>query len=379
MSEFTEDIKFPIQMYDPSRTHTDLIEMIMVRTMREGKFINGPEVVQLEGVLKEYVVAPYALTCANGTDALFLCMKALDIGTSDEVLTVAHSWISTAETIAITGATPIWIDVDDTFCMNPDLIEERITPRTKAIVVVSLYGFVPDYEKIFRIAEKHGLQVIEDGAQSMGASTIDSNGEYYSSCSCKYTHFATTSFFPTKPLGCYGDGGAVFCRSADMYTKIKAIKSHGGIRRFEHEYIGINSRLDTIQASLLLHKLPTLDKCIEERNNVAKKYIDSLNDVSGLTLPNVPEFGAHAWAQFSILADSKERRDLYVQTLKENSVNVAIFYPVTLKSQKCFEGIDEGANIPSTESICDRIFNVPIYNGLKNSEIDYICEIIKNI
>jgi UDP-2-acetamido-2-deoxy-ribo-hexuluronate aminotransferase len=372
-----ENINFPIQMYDATRdfkNYESEYRFAMDQVLLSGQFIAGKEVSQLENVLSTFTNCPNTITCANGTDALFISLLGLGIGHNDEVITVAHTWISTAETIAMTGAMPIWVDIDpETFCIDYNLIESKITNKTKAILVVSLYGLVPDYQQIHKITNKYNILIIEDGAQSFGGSRDD-----YKSCSCKWTDVATTSFFPTKPLGCYGDGGAIFVRDNELAKKIRAIKSHGGLERFKHKYIGLNSRLDTIQASILLVKMRYFNEIIVKRNECAKYYLDNLKDIVDIILPKVPDNCNHVWAQFSILINTKEKRDKIVNELKKNNINVAIFYPSPLYKQECFSYTD-CSGLKNTDDICDRIFNLPCYGEINEYEKKYIVKILREI
>ena len=371
------EINFPIQMYDPTRDfnkHKTEYKNAIDNVLEKGNFIGGEQVTQLEAQLVSYTNAPYVITCANGTDAIFIALKALDIGPGDEVITVAHTWISTAETIAMCGANPVWVDIDPvTFCINCDLIESKITSKTKAILPVSLYGLIPDFETIQKIAKKYNLYVIEDGAQSFGAER-----DKWKSCSCAYTDIATTSFFPTKPLGCYGDGGAIFVRDKVLAQKVRAIKSHGGLERFVHKYIGMNSRLDTIQASVLQIKMKYFDEVLQARKKCAQIYTNELNGLNDLVLPFVPFNCEHVWAQYSILAKNKTQRDMLVNNLKANKINVAIFYPVPLSAQECFSKIDS-SNLDVTNNVCDRIFNLPLYGELTLKEQLHIINLIKKL
>ena len=376
-NQSNQEIKFPIQMYDPTRdfaAHESEYREAIDLVLTVGNYIGGKQVMELEAQLASYTGAPHVITCANGTDAIFIALLGLGIGPGDEVLTVAHTWISTAETIVMTGAKPVWVDIDPvTFCMDPNLIESKITSRTKAILPVSLYGLIPDLELIQSIARNYGLAVIEDGAQSFGA-----RRDGWASCSCTHTDIATTSFFPTKPLGCYGDGGAIFVRNAELAKKIRAIKSHGGLERFVHKYIGLNSRLDTIQAGVLQVKMKWIDQVIESRQACAEIYTRGLDKIPGLILPCVPWDCTHVWAQYSILAKNKTERDKIVAGLKVGKVNVAIFYPVPLSVQECFSSIDSvGLNF--TTNICDQIFNLPCYGEISLKEQNYIINLLKTL
>ena len=371
-------ITFPIQMYDPKReyrTHKKEFDDSIQNVLNHGLFINGPEVKSLEPDLAQFTGAKHCISVSNGTDALKIALLALGVGVGDEVLTVAHTWISTAEVISLINAVPVFVDIEDeTFNMDPSKIQEKITSKTKAIMPVSLYGQMPDMDKINEIAEKHNLPVIEDGAQSFG-------GVYNGKRSCNLTTIGTTSFFPSKPLGCYGDGGACFTNDDELALKMRAIKSHGGVKRFHHKYVGLNGRLDTIQAAVLKVKLPYFEETLVKRNACASYYNDSLKgleDKGLLRLPKVKDGRYSAWAQYALLLKSKEQRDNMVKHLKENKVNAAIFYPAPLHTQECFEYLNcKLGSLPVTERVCDTVFNLPCYAEVTKEEQDYIVEIVK--
>lgn len=367
----------PINMFDPKRdyrTHQEEYDQIVGEVMASGYFIGGPHVKALEEELAAYVGVDHAISCANGTDALQISMMALDIGPGDEVITVPHTWISTSEAIAILGAKPVFVDIeDDTFNIDVSKIEEKITENTKAILPVSLYGQMPDYDAINSLAEKYNIAVIEDGAQSFGATLRDRK-------SCSVTKLAITSFFPSKPLGCYGDGGALFTNDEELALKIRAIKSHGGIKRFHHKYIGMNSRLDAIQAAVLRVKMKYLDEVLVDRDRAAKYYISSLQDVDNIKLPVILPERQHVWAQFPILVESKEVRDHLYEKLRERGIKVAIYYPAPLHYQDCFQylGYQRG-DLPVTERVCDTIINLPCYAEITREEQDLVCKIFREL
>ena len=373
-------ISFPIQMYDPKReyrTHKKDFDESIQNVLDHGLFINGPEVKKLEPELVKFSGAKHCISVSNGTDALKIALLALDVGVGDEVLTVAHTWISTAEVISIINAIPVFVDIeDDTFNMDPTKIEEKITDKTKAIMPVSLYGQVSNLDAINKIAKKYNLPVIEDGAQSFGAL-------YNGKRSCNLSTIGTTSFFPSKPLGCYGDGGACFTNDDELALKIRAIKSHGGVKRFHHKYVGLNGRLDTIQAAILNVKLPYFNETLKNRNRAAEYYsknLKELDDKGLIKLPVVKEGNTSAWAQYAILINSKEQRDKMVAHLKENKVNAAIFYPAPLHTQECFQYLNcKLGSLPVTERVCDTVFNLPCYGEITKEEQDYIIDIVKKI
>lgn len=368
-----------IQMYDPKREYNDkrdLINKAIQNVLNHGLFINGPEVKEFESKLANYLNIKHAIGVSNGTDALTISLLALGIKPGDEVITVAHSWVSTAETIALIGAIPKFIDITkETFNMDHNKIEEAITDKTKAIIVVSLYGLVADIDEINIIASRYNLPVIEDGAQSFGAT-------YKEKKSGTLTTIGTTSFFPSKPLGCYGDGGAVFTNDDELANKISAIKSHGGVKRFEHKYIGINGRLDTIQAAILNVKINYFNETIEERNECANYYLENLKFLTEkkYKLPKIFEDKKSVWAQFSILAPTQNERDNIVKHLKDNNINVAIFYPTPLHNQECFLNLENYfiPKLPITEEVCNTIFNLPCYGEIYTKELEYIVKVIKD-
>ena len=368
-----------IQMYDPKREyiqHKEEIDNSIHNVLNHGLFINGPEVKELEKQLSEYAGVKNCISVSNGTDAIQIALMALDVGLNDEVITVAHTWISTAEVVSLVKAKPIFVDInEDNFNMNPELIREKITNKTKAILVVSLYGLIADMDRINEIAKEFNLPVIEDGAQSFGAT-------YKGRKSCSLTTIGTTSFFPSKPLGCYGDGGACFTNDDELAIKMRSIKSHGGIQRFHHKYIGMNARLDTIHASILLTKLKYFDNTIENRNNCANYYNENLKFLEdyGLKLPKVEKDKKSVWAQYSILATDKNQRDDIVSYLKSNNVNVAIFYPAPLHTQECFSYLlkEHVPYIPITEKVWNHIFNLPCYGEFTKEEQDYIISLLSN-
>ena len=275
-------------MYDPKREYRNNkknIDTSIQQVLDHGLFINGPEVKELEKTLTDYV-GSNCICVSNGTDALKIALLALDIQENNEVITVAHTWISTAEVISILGAKPVFVDIEpETFNIDVEKIEDSITDKTKAIIVVSLYGQIPDMDTINQIADKYNLPVIEDGAQSFGAT-------YKGRKSCSLTTIGTTSFFPSKPLGCYGDGGACFTNDKELEMKIRAIKNHGGLKRFHHKYIGLNTRLDTIQAAILNVKFKYFEETIKKRNDCANYYLTHLKKIEseGFKLPTVKEY-----------------------------------------------------------------------------------------
>lgn len=371
----SKESRRPIYMYDPTRDyklHEEEYKATMAKVFNHGKFINGPEVNELEKELSTYVGTEYCITVGNGTDALQIALMALGVKQGDKVITVSQTWISTAEVISIIGAEPIFVDIEDTtFNINILGLEKALqtTKNVKAIIVVNIYGQMAEYDELNKISQKYHVPVIEDGAQSFGAT-------YKGRKSCSMTLIGTTSFFPTKPLGCYGDGGACFTDNEELAVKMRMIKNHGCKRRFEHECIGMNSRLDTLQAAVLKVKLKYLNEALKQRNKIAAVYTEHLNGLKSIRLPQTIDHNKHVWAQYSILMESKNKRDKMVEELKKEGIHVSIYYPKPLHTQKCFS---MDIRLPVTERVCETIINLPLYSELNEEEQSYICESFKKI
>lgn len=302
------------------------IEAGIAQVLAHGKYILGPEVTELEERLAAYTGAAHCISCANGTDALQIALMALDIGPGDEVITPGFSYIATAETAAVLGAKLVYVDIDPvSYNLNPSLLEAAITPRTKAIVPVSLYGQCADFDAINAIAQAHGIAVIEDAAQSFGAS-------YKGRKSCNLSTIACTSFFPSKPLGCYGDGGAMFTSDPDLALKLRQIARHGQERRYHHVRVGVNSRLDTLQAAVLLPKLDILDDEIAARQQVAKRYGVAFTG-NLIVPPAIAPHNTSAWAQYTVRVS---KRTEVQALLKDAGVPTAVHYPLPLNRQPAF-------------------------------------------
>ena len=340
------------------------IEGGIARVLAHGKYILGPEVDELEERLAEYCGAAHCITCANGTDALQIALMAIGIGPGDEVITPGFSYIATAEATAVLGAKPVYVDIDpDTYNLDPSLLEAAITLRTKAIIPVSLYGQPADYDAINAIAEKHGLVVIEDGAQSFGAT-------YKGKKSGNLTAIGCTSFFPSKPLGCYGDGGAVFTSDNELSKVIRQIARHGQAKRYYHERIGINSRLDTLQAAILLPKLAILDDEIAARQKVADVYDTALVPL-GLTTPYIADDRSSAWAQYTVRL---QNRDAVQVALKDAGVPTAVHYPLPLNRQPAVA--DSSAVLPYGERASAEVMSLPMHPYMDDSKISSILKAV---
>ncbi|WP_074383738.1 DegT/DnrJ/EryC1/StrS family aminotransferase [Acinetobacter pseudolwoffii] len=318
--------------------------------LTHGQYILGPEVSELEEKLATYVGAKYCITCANGTDALQIAQMAFGIGPGDEVITPGFTYIATAETVAILGATPVYVDVNPkTYNLDAEKLEAAITPRTKAIIPVSLYGQCADFDAINAIAAKYNLPVIEDAAQSFGAT-------YKGRKSCNLSTVACTSFFPSKPLGCYGDGGAIFTNDEELAKVIRQVARHGQDRRYHHIRVGVNSRLDTLQAAILLPKLAILDDEMQARQHVAETYTKLFNEAGTSVTPFIEEYNQSAWAQYTIQVES---RDDVQAKLKEQGIPTAVHYPIPLNKQPAVA--NENAVLPVGDAIAERVMSLPMH------------------
>lgn len=339
-----------------------VIDARIQTVLNHGQFILGPEVAELESRLAARTGSEHCISCASGTDALLLAMMALGIGPGDEVVTSPFTFFATGEMIALLGAVPVFVDIDpETYNIDPAKIEAAITPRTKAIMPVSLYGQCADMDPINEIAAKHGLAVIEDAAQSFG-------GTYKGRESGTLSTIGCTSFFPSKPLGCYGDGGALFTNDDDLARKMLELRNHGQDGRYHHVSIGINGRLDTLQATVLLAKLDVFDEELEARQRVADAYSEQLGDA--VRTPVVRDGFTSAWAQYTVEVDD---RDAVQQVLQQAGVPTAVHYPAPLHLQPVFAhmNLTEG-NFPHSERAGKRVLSLPLHPYLEPVQIAQI-------
>ncbi|MBK3394401.1 DegT/DnrJ/EryC1/StrS aminotransferase family protein [Psychrobacter sp. M9-54-1] len=345
----------------------DKLNANIQKVLAHGQYILGPEVHELEEKLSAYTGAKYCITCANGTDALQITQMAFGIGPGDEVITPGFTYIATAETIAVLGAKPIYVDINPkTYNLDVDQLESAITTRTKAIIGVSLYGQCANYDVINAIAAKHNIPVIEDAAQSFGAS-------YKGKKSCNLTTVACTSFFPSKPLGCYGDGGAIFTNDEALATVIRQIARHGQDRRYHHIRVGVNSRLDTLQAAILLPKLEILDDEMQARQRVAETYNQLFTEVGITTIPFIEAHNQSAWAQYTIQVDN---RDEVQAKLKEQGIPTAVHYPIPLNKQPAV--VDSNAVLPVGDAVAKKVMSLPMHPYLSNTSIETIVDSLRS-
>lgn len=340
----------------------DKIEAAVAKVLSHGQYILGPEVAELEERLADYTGAGYCISCANGTDALQIALMALGVGPGDEVITPGFSYVATAEAAVLLGAHPVYVDIDEvSFNLDPGLIEGAITPRTKAIIPVSLYGQSADYDTINSIAAKHGIPVIEDGAQSFGAT-------YNGRKSGNLTTIGCTSFFPSKPLGCYGDGGAIFTSDAELATILRQVARHGQDRRYHHIRVGVNSRLDTIQAAVLLVKLEILDDEIAGREAVASRYSAAFSASNEIIAPRICEGRRSAWAQYTIRV---KNRDAVQSVMSLAGIATAVHYPLALNRQPA---VASDAHVPRGDKAASEVLSLPISTYLSADQQAHIIE-----
>ena len=328
------------------------IEAAIVRVLDHGQYIMGPEVRELEDKLSLYVGVKHCISCSSGTDALLMALMALEIGPGDEVITVPYTWISTAEVISLLKARPVFIDIQpDTYNMNPDLLEAAITSCTRAIMPVGIYGQCADMTRINAIAATHGIAVIEDAAQCFGAT-------HQGKKACGLSTMGCTSFFPSKPLGCYGDGGAIFTDNDALAERMRQIRIHGQKVKHEHPLIGINGRLDTIQAAILLKKLAIFSEECELRVVAGSHYNTLLSDIPGITIPVISEDCASVYAQYTILDDQRDRLS---QFLAATGIPSVAYYAIPLHLQDAFVnlGYKEG-DFPVAEYVSSHGLSLPM-------------------
>lgn len=325
------------------------IDRRIQKVLDHGQYILGPEVNELEEQLAAYTGAKHCITVANGTDALQIAQMALGIGPGDEVITPGFTYIATAETVALLGAKPVYVDVlPYTYNLDPALLEAAISPRTKAIIPVSLYGQCADFDAINEIAARHNIPVIEDAAQSFGAT-------YRGRKSCNLTTVACASFFPSKPLGCYGDGGAIFTSDDELARVMRQIARHGQEKRYHHVRVGVNSRLDTLQAAVLLAKLNVFDEELKLRQQVADRYHQSLMSAGITTIPLIEPHYQSAWAQYTVRTQA---RDHVQAMLSEAGVPTAIHYPLPLNQQPAVA--DKNAQLPVGDRLAQEVLSLPM-------------------
>ena len=368
------------------------IEERIQDVLNHGKYIMGPEIGELEKLLADYVGVKHSLACASGTDALLLALMALEIGPGDAVFTSPFTFIATAEVVSLLGATTVFVDIDrTTFNIDPYLLQDAIiairnndrshpicrqlkadeTLEAKAIIPVDLFGMPADYDPIHKIAERFDLAVIEDAAQSFG-------GEYKGKKACSLGDIACTSFFPAKPLGCYGDGGMCFTNNDDFIEIMKSLRVHGkGGDKYDNVRIGINGRMDTLQAAILIEKFAIFSEEVRLRNEVANRYQQLMSTNQRLVLPAIPADSTSVWAQYSVLAENHDYRTHIQSSLREAGVPTAVYYPKPLHLQTAFQGLGyQSGDFPISEDCSNRIFSLPMHPYLGAADQEKIAQLI---
>jgi dTDP-4-amino-4,6-dideoxygalactose transaminase len=363
-----------IQMVDLSAQYHKIkpaIDEAIQEVIDTTAFINGPAVGQLATELGQYLGAAHIIPCANGTDALQIALMALGLQPGDEVITPSFTYISTTEVIALLGLTPVFVEVDpQTFCVAAAAIEAAITPRTKAIVPVHLYGQAADLNAIMEIARKHQLYVVEDNAQAIGSDYHLADGSVQKTGTIG--HIGCTSFFPSKNLGCYGDGGALYTQDAELARKIKMIANHGQEQKYIHDVVGCNSRLDTIQAAVLRIKLRQLDNYIDARREVASAYDAAFAQIPGVEIPFRAADSRHVFHQYTLKLTGHSREALQAH-LQAAGIPTMIYYPIPAHRQKMFSGFQlEALHLPLTETLCAQVISLPIHTEMDEQQLQHI-------
>jgi UDP-2-acetamido-2-deoxy-ribo-hexuluronate aminotransferase len=360
--------------YDKIKTE---IDQAVISCIASTSFINGPAVKEFQLNLEQYLGVKHVIPCANGTDSLQIAMMALDLKPGDEVICPAFTYVATAEVIGLLGLTPVMVDVDPhTFNLTASEIENAITSNTKAIVPVHLYGQSCDMEPIMKLAEKHDLFVIEDNAQAIGADYTFSDGRVAKTGTIG--HIGSTSFFPSKNLGCYGDGGALMTNNDDLAKKMRMIANHGQEKKYHHKVLGCNSRLDTIQAAILNIKLNYLDQYSFARNQMAAYYDEAFSSIKELVVPARQHNSTHVFHQYSMKVKNGKRDELQ-QYLLELGIPSMIYYPLPLFKQEAFrQFVSADFTLSTTEKLCDEVLSLPIHTEMNNEVMNFICSQIQS-
>lgn len=366
----------PLQMVDLKRQYLKIkpgIDTAILDVLDSSVFIGGKQVADFAGNLSKYLGIKNVIPCANGTDALQIAMMALDLQPGDEVITPSFTYIATTEVIALLRLKPVFVDVDkETFCIDPQAVKNAITSKTKAIVPVHLYGHTANMEEILAIAKEHNLYVIEDTAQAIGGDYIFRDGTKKKSGTIGI--IGTTSFFPSKNLGCYGDGGAIFTDDDALAEKLRMIANHGQKVRYYHEMVGCNSRLDAIQAAILNVKLPLLDKYIDARQKAADYYDKAFSGHPKITTPYRAPYSNHVFHQYTLILNDGDRDGLK-DFLEQNGIPSMIYYPVPAHRQKMFAAFGGGDyNLPITDWLTERVISLPIHTELDEEQQSYIVD-----
>ncbi len=354
------------------------VDQAILDVVESSAYINGPEVKNFQKELEQYLSVKHVIPCANGTDGLQIAMMALGLKPGDEVITATFTYVATAEVIALLGLTPVLVDVDPkTFNINIDDARAAITPKTKAIVPVHLFGQCAHMEPLLELASEHNLYVVEDTAQAIGADYTFSNGTKAKAGTMGTV--AATSFFPSKNLGCYGDGGAIFTNDDDLAAKIRKVANHGQSVRYYHDEVGVNSRLDSIQAAILRRKLPHLDEYNAAREKAAAFYDQAFADVDALTTPFRSDYSTHVFHQYTLQLDPKLDRNALVEYIQSKNIPAMIYYPVALHMQKAYKSERYlVGDFAVTERLVDSVFSLPMHTELSEDQLEFITHTVKD-
>ena len=366
----------PLQMVDLKQQYQKIkseMDTAVLRVLESSAFINGPQVQSFAAALAQYNGVKHVIPCANGTDALQIAMMALDLQPGDEVITPSFTYIATTEVVALLKLTPVFVEVDPkTFCIDPEAIKKAITSKTRAIVPVHLYGQAANMEEIMKIAAEHNLAVIEDNAQAIGCDYRFSDGAVKKTGSIGT--IGTTSFFPSKNLGGYGDGGAMMTNDDDLAARLRMIANHGQNKRYYHEMVGCNSRLDTIQAAILEVKLKYLDEYIAARVKVADAYDKAFADHPAITTPYRAPYSSHVFHQYTLILEGLDRNGLH-DYLAARNIPSMIYYPVPAHRQKMFENYNASAiNLTTTDWLTERVISLPMHTEMDEEQLHFITE-----
>lgn len=370
----------PIQMVDLKRQYAKIkpqVDVAIREVLENAAFINGAPVQHFAQELQQYLDIKHVIPCANGTDALQIAMMALGLQPGDEVITPSFTFIATAEVIALLQLKPVFVDIDPvTYCLDPVAVEKAITPKTKAIVPVHLYGQSADMEPLMAISEKYNIPVIEDNAQAIGGTYTFKNGTVKKVGTIG--HIGCTSFFPSKNLGCYGDGGAIFTNDDALAAQMRMVANHGQSARYYHDVVGLNSRLDTVQAAVLRIKLPLLDEYINARRAVADAYDAAFANVPQITTPGRVPYSYHVYHQYTLQLNGASRDELQ-KYLQERNIPSMIYYPVPAHRQKMFADFGAAAfNLPVTDALTTKVISLPIHTEMDQDQLEYIINSVKS-
>ena len=372
-------LKKDIQMVDVKSQYLNIkkqIDEAIAETINSSRFIGGPKVSDFQESLQQYLNVKHVITCGNGTDALQIALMASGLKRGDEVIVPAFTYVATAEVIALLGLVPIMVDVNPkTFNIDVNNLKQYITEKTKAIVPVHLFGQCADMEILLAFAKRHKLIVIEDNAQAIGAEYKFESGSSLKAGTIG--HIGTTSFYPSKNLGCYGDGGAIFTNDDELGGKLKMIANHGQNKKYHHRMIGVNSRLDAIQAAILDVKLKFLNSYCDARRELADFYDEHLGGIEGLEIPSRAPFSSHVFHQYTLKVSSTKRA-AFKDYLQRLGIPSMIYYPIPLYKQEAFKEYHNGEELPITEALCKEVISIPMHTEMDEETRNYIVDAIKN-